>query len=299
MNLRRCIGTSGIAFTLVLCSFSVFAQTTPGNWPPPKVVQIYREEIKPGKAPAHELVEAGWPRAFAKANWPTHYLAITSTTGPSEAWFLTGYESLDAWEKDSRNIDKNPALKKELDQLETRDGELRSGGRSVVALYREDLSHQPNVDLPKMRYYRIVTYRLRQGHEAQFADAAKLVRSAIEKANVKTQWAVYQIYAGMPSPTFFVIIPAESLAELDSAIASGPAIQQAEGEEGAKKLQSIASDGFVNVESNIFEPNPKMSYPSKEWADEDPAFWRPKAAAAAKPEGKKPSAKAEKPSGSQ
>jgi hypothetical protein len=37
-----------------------------------------------------------------------------------------------------------------------------------------------------------------------------------------------------------------------------------------------------------------MSYPSKQWADGDPDFWRPKAAPAAKPEPKKPAGKAEK-----
>jgi hypothetical protein len=41
-----------------------------------------------------------------------------------------------------------------------------------------------------------------------------------------------------------------------------------------------------------------MSYPSKQWADGDPDYWRPKAAPAAKSEPKKPAAKAEKKSGS-
>jgi hypothetical protein len=294
MSIRRAMGTSVIGVALLGSSLSVFAQPAPGSMPPPKILQIYREEIKPGKAPAHEQVEAGWPKALAKANWPTNYLAMTSSTGPSEAWFMTGFDSLEAWEKDSGNVAKNSALKKELDQLEALDGELRSGGRSLVAMYREDLSHQANVDIPKMRYFRIITFRVRQGHDSQFADAVKIVRTAFEKANVPAHWAVYQIYAGMPAPTFLVILPAKSLAEVDAAIAAAPAVQKEEGEDGVKKLQTIASDAFNSVETNIFEFNAKMSYPSKQWADADPDFWRPKAAPAAKPETKKPSAKAEK-----
>jgi hypothetical protein len=297
MSIRRAMGTSVIGVALLGSSLSVFAQPAPGSMPPPKILQIYREEIKPGKAPAHEQVEAGWPKAFARANWPTNYLAMTSSTGPSEAWFMTGFDSLEAWEKDSGNVAKNSALKKELDQLEARDGELRSGGRSLVAMYREDLSHQANVDIPKMRYFRIITFRVRQGHDSQFADAVKIVRTAFEKANVPAHWAVYQIYAGMPAPTFLVMLPAKSLAEVDAAIAAAPAVQQAEGEDGVKKLQTIASDAFNSVETNIFEFNAKMSYPSKQWADGDPDFWRPKAAPAAKSESKKPAAKAEKKSG--
>jgi hypothetical protein len=297
MSIRRAMGTSVIGVALLFCSLSVFAQPAPAGWPPPKVLQIYREEIKPGKSAAHEQVEAGWPKAFAKANWPTNYLAMTSSTGPSEAWFMTGFESLEAWEKDSGNVAKNSALKKELDQLEVHDGELRSGGRSVVALYREDLSHQANVDMPKMRYFRIITFRVRQGHDSQFADAVKIVRTAFEKANVPAHWAVYQIYAGMPGPTFLVILPAKSLAEVDAAIAAAPAVQKEEGEDGIKKLQTIASDAFNSVETNIFEFNAKMSYPSKKWADGDPDYWRPKAGPAAKSEPKKPAGKAEKKSG--
>jgi hypothetical protein len=76
---------------------------------PAKVLQIIREEVKPGKAAAHEKVEAGWPRAFAKAKWPTHYLAIQSMSGPTEAWFLVGYPSLAAWEKENQNADKATA----------------------------------------------------------------------------------------------------------------------------------------------------------------------------------------------
>jgi hypothetical protein len=297
MSIRRAMGTSVIGVALLGSSLSAFAQPAQGSMPPPKILQIYREEIKPGKAPAHEQVEAGWPKAFARANWPTNYLAMTSSTGPSEAWFMTGFDSLEAWEKDSGNVAKNSALKKELDQLEARDGELRSGGRSLVAMYREDLSHQANVDMPKMRYFRILTFRVRQGHDSQFADAVKIVRTAFEKANVPAHWAVYQIYAGMPAPTFLVMLPAKSLAEVDAAIAAAPAVQQAEGEDGVKKLQTIASDAFNSVETNIFEFNAKMSYPSKQWADGDPDFWRPKASPAAKPEPKKPAAKAEKKSG--
>ena len=37
---------------------------------PPKMLQIIREQVKPGKTSAHEKVEMGWPRAYAKANWP-------------------------------------------------------------------------------------------------------------------------------------------------------------------------------------------------------------------------------------
>lgn len=293
MKIRKVTGIPVIAVSLLSCSFSVLAQTAPAGGPP-KVLQIYREEVKPGRASAHEAVETGWPRAFARANWPTHYLAMTSLTGPSEAWFMTGYDSFAAWEADSRAIDKNPGLKKELDQLEAKDGELRSGGRSVVASLREDLSNQPNVDMPKMRYFRVITIRVKPGHEAQFPDVVKILKAGYEKANLTLHWAIYQISSGMATPTFLVFIPMKSLDEVDAAASRSKTLQEAEGEENVKKLQTIAADAYVSVESNIFAFNPKMSYPSKEWAAGDPEFWKPKAAEAMKPEVKKPAARAEK-----
>jgi hypothetical protein len=69
-------------------------QTGPGGpQDPPKVLNIFREEVKPGKNRAHVEWEKGWPAAYSKVNYPTPYLAMTSTSGTNEAWFLVGYPS--------------------------------------------------------------------------------------------------------------------------------------------------------------------------------------------------------------
>jgi hypothetical protein len=274
---------------LSLGASSLLAQAPPASGPP-KVLQIFREEVKPGKIVAHEKWETGWPRAFAKAGWTTYYLGITSVSGPNEAWFLTGYDSFAAWEKDRANLDNTAALKAEDDRLSQGDGEFLSGARSIVAALREDLSSKTSIKLGTMRYFRIVTYRVRPGHETDFADAAKIVRDAYEKAKVDVPWAAYQIVSGMPGPTFLVFLPMKSLEEIDAAQARSKTIQEAEGEENAKKLQKLASDGFLSSESNLFAFNPKMSYIAPETASADPAFWTPKPAAApaAKEKAKKP-----------
>lgn len=152
-----------------------------GTEPAPKVLQIYPEEVKVGKAPAHVKVEKGFVAAAAKANWPTHYLAMTTVTGPSEAWFLTGYPSFAAWEKDRNDTEKNSAFTADLDRLVEKDGELLTNGRSLVAFLREDLSAGGPVDVAKMRYFRLITFRVRPGHDSDFSDAVKIVRSAYEK----------------------------------------------------------------------------------------------------------------------
>jgi hypothetical protein len=278
-----------------LVAFPLRAAESPSN-APPKVLQIYREEVKVGKAPAHVKVEKGFVAAMARANWPTHYLAMTTVTGPSEAWFLTGYPSFAAWEKDREDTDKNTALTADLDRLVEKDGELLTNGRSLVAFLREDLSAGGPVDIAKMRYFRLLTFRVRPGHESDFQDAVKIVRSAYEKAKIELPWAVYQISGGMPGPTFMVMAPMKSMSEIDSAIARAGALREAEGPENEKALAKMASDGYATLESNIFAFSPAMSYPSKEFVARDPEFWTPKQeakpATAAKKAGAEPKGEA-------
>ena len=152
-----------------------------------------------------------------------------------------------------------------------------------------------------MRYFRLLTFRVRPGHDSDFQDAVKIVRSAYEKAKIDMPWAVYQISGGMPGPTFMLLIPMKSMSEIDAAIARAGAVREAEGPENEKALAKLASDGYASVETNIFAFSPAMSYPSKEFVARNPEFWTPKpaakAAAPAKPaeakpkEGAKPAAK--------
>ncbi len=249
---------------------------------PPKVVQIFREEVKFGKGSAHEKNEAAFADVFKRAKWPTTYLAISSMTGPSEAWFLVGYDSFEAVEKESQATEKATAFQAEQTRLLEKDAEYVSNGRSIVAFHRADLDYKAPVNIGQMRYFRITSYRVRPGHEPDFVEAAKTVRAAYEKLGVDVHWAVYQVYSGMPSPTFLVFVPTKSLKEIDEGLARVMAFQEALGEENGKKLQKMAAEGYLSTESNLFAFSPKMSYPPKAWVDADPDFWAPKPKAAAK-----------------
>ena len=278
----------GILGAVVVCL--LFAGVLPAlaqQSSPPKVLQIYREEVKPGKGAAHEKVEVGWPRAFAKANSPTHYIAMTSVSGPTEAWFLSGYDSLAAWEMDTQNNDKNPTLTAELQQLSAQDGELLSNARSIVATYREDLSYQTGSDakLGTMRYFYVTTVRVRPGHEAEYEAMNKIVREAHQKANIPERWAVFQVNYGMPRTTLLIFQPLKSLAEVDNFPKThGDTFQAAIGEDGGKKLRELTNSAVLTSETNIFAFSPKMSYASKEMIAADPDFWAPKAKVVAKKE---------------
>jgi hypothetical protein len=272
------------AFSAVIALSSLFlpalatgAETQTAAMGPPKVLQIGREQVKPGKNALHEKVEASWPLLFANAHWPTHWLGMTSLTGPNEAWFVVGFDSLAAWEKDNRDMEKTPALKTQSDQLSQKDGELLSGTNSIAAVYNEEFSYRPNVKLGEMRYFAVVTLHVRPGHDNDFTEARKLAKAAHEKANMDEHWAYYQVISGAPTGTYLIFAPMKSLKEADAYPSlHGKAYKDALGEEGQKKMRELESTAILSSETNLFEFKPKMSYVSKETAAADPAFWMPK-----------------------
>src|SRR5580704_8886279 len=92
---------------------------------PPKVLQITREWLKTGKAPsAHDRSEAGFVAMSARAKLQGHYVALNSMSGKPRALYIYRFPSYEAWEKDNKAIDKNPAASAELDRLIASDGEL-------------------------------------------------------------------------------------------------------------------------------------------------------------------------------
>lgn len=277
-----------------VCSvYTTMAQTPQ---PPPNVLRIGREEVKPYLDTSHARVETEWAGIFAKANWPVHSLAMTSMSGPTEAWWLSGYESFAAIEKENQELEKHPTIKSEIARLGKLDNELLRGLRSIMATFRDDLSYQPAVVLPQMRYFRVNTIRVRPGLNDDFIEYRKIIKAALEKAHSDTHFAIYQTVSGAPNGTFLIFTPLKSMAEMDPNPASQKALQDALGDENRKKLSELANKAIISNEPVHFAFSPEMSYVSKEFATADPAFWRPKPKTAAKLVAKKPT---EKPGGGQ
>jgi len=265
---------------LAALASQALAQTPP---PPPKVLSIFREDVKAARGTAHEKLEAGYVAAMRKAKWDTYSLGLSSLSGVGDAWFLTGYPSLEAMETDRRNIDKNAALSAEFERLDEQDAQFRTNQRQMIARFADDLSYQPSVDIPHMRYFDVITFRVRPGHEAQFGEAARLIRDAYMKAKTpNVHWATYAVMSGAPAGTYLVFIPMKSLKEIDASMEAEKDFMMALGEDGGKKLEKIASEAYVSMESSIYAFSPRMSYVPKEWEDADAAFWKPKAMTVAK-----------------
>ena len=248
-----------------------------GIMPPPPLLLIVREEVKPGRGGPHAVTETAWTRALTKAKSTDHYLGMTSLTGPSEAWFIMGYPSYADWEAKQHELDKDQVFTKEVEKIAQEDGEHLTGTRTILAAYRKDLSFGPDVEIGKMRYFRVRTFRVKQGQNKAFEEGVKTALAAYGKSHYPASFAFYEVAAGTGSPTYLVLRPMKSLASLDGMDAADKAFQEALGEEGRKAVPKVFADTVNAVDNQLFSFSPKLSFPGPRTLASDPAFWTVKA----------------------
>jgi hypothetical protein len=281
----------GLALAAALASVAPAQEKKAGVMAPPKVLNISREFVKPGKGgPPHDRSESAFVKAMTAAKWPTQYLGLDSLSGKARSLFLTGYDSFDAWEKDVKATAKNATLSAALGKAFEADGALLDGYDQSVWMFREDLSRNPGADIAHTRYFEFEVFKIKPGHEEDWYAGVKLVQDAYAKGIPEGHWDMFQlVYGG--SPEFVVITPLKSAAEIDKNFASGKQFADALGTDGMKKLNELSAASFESFETHLFAVNPHMSYVDEETAKQDPEFWRPKSATSG--EGKPKAGKAE------
>lgn len=282
---------SRILFALSLGGVTLCAVSAQEKMAIPKVLQIQREFLKPGKAGnIHEVKESAFIDAMNRAKWPTHYIGMTSLSGKSRALFFTSYDSFDAWEKDSAGVSKNAALASALDRAYAADGELLDSYDTGVFLYQEDMSLRPRPDLGAARYMEISSYHVRPGHNKEWTEAVKLVKAAYEKGVPESHWGMFEQAYGGDGGTYLVMTSHKSLAEVDKGILDDKQFVATMGEDGMKKLSELVASCVENSQHQLFAINPHMSYVSEEWIKSSPDFWnvKPATKAAAAPKKDKP-----------
>jgi hypothetical protein len=217
------------------------------------------------------------------AKWPTHYFAAESLSGISRALFFIGYPSFAAWEKDNQDTAKNATLSAAFDHASLVDGEQLSEYSSGAFLFNEESSLGAAVDIAHMRYFEISQFRVRPGHEKDWDDLVKMYKSTYAKAVPNAKWAVFDsMYGTENGGLHLVFIPMRSMAEIDQSMLDGKKFEAELGMEGLKRLGELSAACIESSQTNLFQFNPKMSYPPDEWIKADPGFWKPKAAAPAK-----------------
>jgi hypothetical protein len=277
-----------LAVTLLAAGYSqVMAQAERRMGPPP-VLLIVREEIKPGKMPAHNRHSASFAQIFGKLQTPNHRIALLPVAGSeNEVIYITPLDTFAEMEQVNQDTDKKlagatGATRSELDRLDREAADLHAGMRDMFAVYRPELSYQPGVDVRTMRYFAITTVRVRPGQDDQYAEYVRNLLNAVrDKTKAELHIAAFQIIAGSPTTTYMFFRPMKSLAEYDLRI--GPRVRDAMSDDQKKKADKMVGESVMFNETSVYAMTPQMSYVPKEFAAGDPAFWNPKPAVAPKP----------------
>jgi hypothetical protein len=274
----------GMSLALGCACIASAQENMSGNAPRPKVLQITREFVKPGKAGmAHDKAESAFVQAESRAKWPTHYVGMTSLSGKARALFFTFYDSFEAWEKDVAAVGKNAALSAALDHAAEADGALLESLDQGVFYFNEEMSLRPRSDVSQFRFMQISTFQVRPGHDREWREVVKMVKAGYEKGVPDAHWGMFQQMFGGDGGTYLVLTGRKSLSELDREEEDSKKFAAAMGEDGMKKLNELFAVCAQSSQEQLFAINPKMSYVADEWIKADPDFWKPKPAMAPAP----------------
>jgi hypothetical protein len=251
---------------------ALLAQQLPTSQP--RLLQIYREQIKTGHEAAHVITERAWPEAYARANSPDYYLALASVTARPEVWFLSPWESYAAWGASMARNQSNLALTAEIDQVMAADAAHVEAYDILEAAARPDLSHGAFPDLNKMRFWEISVWRIRPGHDRQFVEAATAYKQLVSRTAPNARWRMYQVTAGMVGPTYISFSSVESFGQFDAMMAEGESAMNGMTPDEGALFERFFRESVISMVSNKYRLNAAMSYVSPETKATDPTFWK-------------------------
>ena len=278
------------ATALPCCVFLAFAATATATLNAqtsmenemPKILVVQREFLKPGRIGSnHERTEKLFVQAMTAARSASYYFALDSMSGPSRSLFLSGYDSLAAWEKQNKADDKNATLTAALDHASLVDGEQQSGYEQGVFAYRDDLSLHPG-PLTGIRYIELTLFEVKPGHEHEFEELEKMYENYMK--NMPNQnWVTLQaIYGVTEGSRYLVMTSYKELGDADQSFKDSGAFMKSSSAADKKRMAEIESSSLISEQTNLFEINPKISYPPPSWIKAEPDFWKPKAGSQAK-----------------
>lgn len=239
----------------------------------PEFLVITQETVRPGHEPAHAISEAQRAAAFAQAGSTDYYLAMTSITGPTAAWFMQPWFTYADWERASARARANDGLVATLDRLAADDATRVEHRRVVEAVAMPELGHGTMPNLNLVRFWQVTTIRIRPGYEEALVSAIQTYRGVVARADPDASWRVYRVSNGLPLGTYLIISSVESFVRFDAQADSDDAVAAAMTPREREILREFSREGLWRTTANRFRLDPRMSFVSAETRALDPAFW--------------------------
>jgi hypothetical protein len=259
---------------------------TAGKAGPPKFLNMVHQELKPGRSGAYNDLLTSIARIYIHENLPVYWVELASMSGPSEVLSLNLFDSAEEMSKAADALSAGATADPKLKQMQDRLLQDNiSSETTVLGVRRDDLGYRPNsIDFSKMRVLRLTTIFAHPGYERAFMQAEWSLSEASEKLNAKVAWAVYEVTAGLPQPSFIIVTPMRSLQDVDDALETNQALQKANGGALEEQLEELARVAYGASDSRLFSVNQEASHVSKEFAAGDPSFWTPATSSASRPD---------------
>jgi hypothetical protein len=241
---------------------------------PPPAIRIVRETAKFGTSARHLANERAWVSALQSKKVPYSYVGTVAASGAPEFWFIGGATDFAGLEGLDQSYQSNKSLARQLDTLMARESAFVVSVQTMLAAYRPDLSYQPAFIVPETRHFWVSTFTVRPGQDAAFTSMMGAYIAAYRAAAVPTPWVTYELVAGGTSPSYLLLVPVNSYADLDRDLAARGAV-------GSKlsSPQEVAaqfSASTERVETQVLTISPQISYVPEDFANQDKAFWKAK-----------------------
>ncbi|MBV9406088.1 MAG: hypothetical protein JO211_12155 [Acidobacteriaceae bacterium] len=126
------------------------------------------------------------------------------------------------------------------------------------------------------RWLRTIEVHVRQGHEAEFEEQVKQVKTAYESGATSWPLFVSQVVAGAPGNVYYISSLQPSLASFDSA----PSTRKLMGEEAFGAWEKSTGETVTWSETRILRLRSELSSPPEDIVQTAMEFWTPKPVAA-------------------
>jgi len=179
------------------------ATAAPARQPgvPPKFLNIVRQTLKRGAAPAYLDLEATIVRAYDRAKVPLYWLCLQAPKTPPEILYLNLFDTPDGLDRAAviheDTIKRHPDIARLLQKLT---GYASAPPTSTLTARRDEFDYaRRGVDFATMGALRVVVFHVEPGHEGEFVDAVQTGRAV-----------PWQIYEDRAAPTFYLLVPMRS-----------------------------------------------------------------------------------------
>lgn len=187
---------------------------------PPRILQIYRERVKPSAEAEYARIEEERARICARLKYPHAYLALASPGEPREVWWLNAYTSEADRDAVARAWERNTAAAGALRQSEPRKKELVVAGTDVFAVFRSDESEPSCWRMAGTRFFAVAVLGAGKKLRGCVFASADGTRFAFAPAATRAEAARKAAAVG-PGAKVFAVQPSWSLPE-DAWIAADP-----------------------------------------------------------------------------